>query len=81
MNLHASRVLVTREGCALPLRMAEKRYGVVPDIVFYRADGWSLAAPAELEEAAYALWKESWICFQRAGEEMKSIQQYERNKQ
>lgn len=70
------RVLVTKEGCALPPRMAKSRYGVTPSIVFFRADGYSLAAPAELEAAAYAIWKESWIAFQRQGETMQDIRKY-----
>lgn len=34
-------------------------------IVFIRNDGWSLAAPARLERAAYNIWKDCWSSFVR----------------
>lgn len=74
--LRPVRVLVTKEGCALPPRMAESRYGVTPDIVFYRKDGWSLGSPADLEEHAFKLWE--WIAFQKRGEDIKPIKLYQR---
>lgn len=75
--LTPSRVLVTAEGCALPPRMAKSRYGVEPDIVFYRDDGWALGSPIELAGAAYKLWSGRWTSYQRRGESnLRPISEY-----
>lgn len=76
-NNRPSRVLVSAEGCALPPRMAETRYGIKPDIIFYREDGWSIGAPADLERYAYEMWRQSWRFFQRNGQPIKPIKQYQ----
>lgn len=70
------RVLVTAEGCALPPRMAKSRYKVEPVIVFFREDGWSLGADKDLEAAAYALWPQKWIAYQRKGKDIEHIGKY-----
>lgn len=55
------RVLIGADGTAVPPRRAREEYGIVPDVVFVRNDGWSLGAPIELRVAAYGLWEDEWI--------------------
>lgn len=51
------RVVVNPQG------MAEAPRSGVPywDVVFIREDGWSLGAPAELEETAERIWNDAWV--------------------
>ncbi len=37
------------------------RPGDTWDVVFVRNDGWSLAAPAHLRDAARKLWEREWV--------------------
>lgn len=74
--MRAVRVLVTKEGCALPALLAEKRYGIKPAIVFYRDDGWSLGSPANLEAQAYRIWKDRWTHFTR-DDRLQPISEYQ----
>lgn len=60
-----TRVLITRQGDAYPSKRAREQYGVEPDIIFIRNDGWSLAAPAYLEREAFDLWPDFWTHFIR----------------
>lgn len=50
---------------AVTAKRALKEYGIVPDIVFIRNDGFTLGAPTHLEHAAYSLWKGQWTHFLR----------------
>lgn len=58
------RVLVSAGGDALPSARAREQ-GVIPDVIFVRRDGWSLAAPARLERVAYQMWADEWTHFVR----------------
>jgi hypothetical protein len=49
------------EACA-PKRVPE----IKPETVFIRDDGWTLAAPADLEAAARKQWPGQWIAVIRA---------------
>ena len=71
------RRVLCGDSSALPPRMAQSRYQVVPDIVFIRDDNWTLGANEENEHHAYALWKDQWSHYQRQGEPIKPISQYE----
>jgi hypothetical protein len=57
---------------------AREEYGISPDIIFIRHDGWSLGAPNFLEKAAYRMWKNEWIGFvKRPSEIIEKIEDYE----
>jgi hypothetical protein len=70
------RVVVTNAGYAVSVKEAWQNWGVRADIVFHRADGWSLGAPSWLEEVAYKLWPDQWLTFERKGELPKPVGQY-----
>jgi len=53
---------------AVTSKRARKEYGILPDVIFIRMDGWSLGAPRHLEHAAYRLWKDEWVYFMRSPE-------------
>ena len=59
-----NRVMINDDEAVPPMR-AREEYGVIPDIVFLRDDGWMLGAPESLEAAAHALWKDKWVGFIR----------------
>lgn len=54
-----SRVIINHEGEAVSMKRAFEM-GFEPDVGFMRNDGWSLGAPAELEDAAFRLWADQW---------------------
>lgn len=73
-----SRVMIS-EAEAVPSRRARETYHVVPDIIFIRKDGWSLAAPLHLEDFAYVTWAEEWTHFIRRPSEIPNpISEYHR---
>lgn len=55
------RVVINREGEAVPPFRARRDYNIHPDIIFARDDGWTLAAPDSLKDVAEAMWKKEWI--------------------
>ena len=57
------RVLVDGSGSAVSPTRARAEYGVRPDLILIRADGWSLGAPVHLAKQAEALWPDEWIGF------------------
>ena len=56
-----TRVLIDKEGTADPAWRARQEHHIIPDIVFVRDDGWTLGAPAYLEDEARELWKDDWV--------------------
>ena len=56
-----ARILIDAEGTAVPPRRAALEHQVYADVVFERADGWTLGAPAHLIDEAEALWANEWI--------------------
>lgn len=62
------RVVVDAEGLAVPSFRARRDYGITPDIIFIRDDGWSLGAPERFEAAAHREWKDEWVGFVRRGD-------------
>lgn len=56
-----SRVVISAEGEAVGTKRARVQFGVEPDIIFIREDGWSLGAPEQWAEVAEATWKDKWI--------------------
>jgi hypothetical protein len=62
------RVVINGEGEAVPSKRARCDYGVVPEIVFIRGDGWALGAPRVWEAIAYSCWQSEWIGFARRGD-------------
>ena len=54
------KVLISTKGDSVPFSFAS-RYRVVPQVIFIRNDGWSLAAPGNLYGVAYKLWEGDWI--------------------
>jgi len=59
-NFSPNRIIINKQGDAVPLKIAIEKYHIFPDIIFMRRDGWSLGAPKELENVAYNLWKDEW---------------------
>lgn len=64
------RVLIDAEGGAVNSKRAREQYGVTPDIIFIRADGWTLGAPSYWEMNAERLWPDEWIGYLRRGDEV-----------
>ncbi len=61
IKLHGpSRVLVEPD-YAVPCKKAREEYGINPDVIFIREDGWSLGAPKSLEQDAVKMW--TWVAF------------------
>lgn len=54
-----SRVMVAPDEALSSARARER--GIVPDVIFIRADGWSLGAPEHLEHHAELQWIDEWI--------------------
>jgi len=59
------RVMIHPDEATTPQR-AKSEHRIIPVVVFIRDDGWTLGAPAELEEAAQRTWEGSWIGVMRA---------------
>lgn len=57
-----TRVMIDREE-AFPPERAKIEFGVIPDVIFLRDDGWSLGAPKHLERVAWAMWSKEWVAF------------------
>ena len=55
------RVVIDREGEALPPERAKRDHNVVPDVVFLRDDGWTLGAPRSLADVARSMWAGDWV--------------------
>lgn len=64
LNSGPDRVLID-DYEAVNWMQAQNQYGIFPDIIFIRSDGWSLGAPTRLEKVAYKLWNYEWIGFIR----------------
>lgn len=64
-----TRVIYNEHMDATTSERARSLYGVSPDIIFLRDDGWSLGAPAHLEYEAYRTWQNEWTAFARKGDE------------
>lgn len=54
-----NRVVINYDGEATTERRAHEM-GITPDVGFMRDDGWSLGAPADLEDVAFRLWADEW---------------------
>lgn len=63
-----TRVIVDDGGLGTTPEIAESQYGITPDIVFIRNDGWSLGAPFGFEGIAYRMWSDSWTRFCHRGD-------------
>lgn len=64
MNIKIFRVIINKEGEAVPPDMVTGTF----KIVFIREDGWTLAVPAgdpknALESTAYSLWADKWFAY------------------
>jgi len=71
------RVVVDIDGFAVPSKRAQNEYGIDPDIVFVRDDGWTLGAPKSLEKIAYKMWENEWAYFATKDEKkLRPIQEY-----
>jgi hypothetical protein len=56
-----TRVLLDCYGTAVSPQRALNEYGIEPEVIFIREDGWSLGAPRQLQEQARKLWRKEWI--------------------
>lgn len=59
------RVVINESGEATTSRRAREDYGILPDVIFIRNDGWSLGAPAHLERVAYEMHQGEWVGYMR----------------
>jgi hypothetical protein len=57
-----TRVMVSSAGYCAPPGEALERYGIVPEIILIRDDGWSLGTPRKWLEWAMKLWRDYWVC-------------------
>lgn len=73
------RVVINSAGSATTSEHARVRYGITPDIVFLRGDGWTLGAPEDFERVAYAMWRDEWVGFmRRTAKQATPIVEYQR---
>jgi hypothetical protein len=56
-----TRVVVSKEGEAVPTPRARQEFGAEADVIFIRDDGWTLGAPKALVRAAEATWSDLWV--------------------
>ena len=59
------KVIVDKDGQALPPQRAVRFHDVRPAVVFIRKDGWTLGAPVWLIDVALQLWKDEWAAVYR----------------
>lgn len=57
----ACRVVIKETGEAVPAHFAKHIHGIEPDVIYQRDDGWTLGAPAHLEDVARKMWEDSWV--------------------
>lgn len=57
------RVVINAEQEAIGWDRARAQYGIKPDVIFIRNDGWTLGAPKQFEAQAFGAWADSWIGF------------------
>ena len=81
MKIYPVRVVVRKDGLAVPPSTAEKQYRTKADVVFIRDDGWSLGAPKKFEEVAYSLWTDKWVAFAYHGEQVRPMGYYQYREQ
>lgn len=62
------RVIVDSEGLGVPPSRAQALYGITPDVIFLRGDGWTLGAPTKFEHVAYTMWQREWTHFAYAND-------------
>jgi len=55
------RVIINEHGEATTASRASEEYGIKPDVIFIRKDGWSVGAPKQFEQLAENMWKGDWI--------------------
>jgi hypothetical protein len=73
------RVVINEAGEAVPPGRALREHNIKPDVIFIRADAWSLGAPLELEATAYMLWPKEWVAYCRKGwKHPRDIKEYAR---
>ncbi len=63
MQTGPNRVVINKEGEAVPYETAFLEWAISPDIIFIRNDGWTLGAPLYLAQVAYELWADQWENF------------------
>lgn len=56
-----NRVLVGAEGETASYRDAIMTLHIKPVVVLVRDDGWTLGAPADLEDVARKMWETRWV--------------------
>ena len=61
MRRGPDRVVISEEGEMVHWKVARDNHGIFPDVVFIRNDGWTLGAPAPLEDVARKLWEHDWL--------------------
>lgn len=66
LEKNCSQVIINEQGLSESPAVAEEKHKVIPSIIFWRNDGWSLGAPKEFEKLAYELWKLRWVRYGRS---------------
>lgn len=59
-NHGPTRVVIDKEGEAISPKRARERH-IDCDVIFLRADGWSLGAPKQFLTVAEEMWKDEWV--------------------
>lgn len=59
------RVVVNIDGDALSSRRAREVFGITPDVIHVRGDGWSIGAPERFARIAESMWPDAWIAVLR----------------
>ena len=60
-----TRVVIDRHGEAVAPRRALEKC-IRCDVIFIRADGWSLGAPLQFSDVAENMWRDEWVGVTRA---------------
>lgn len=55
-----NRVVIKADGTAVNPVKAKREYQIEPGVIFVRNDGWTLGAPAHLENVAFNMWRDEW---------------------
>lgn len=55
------RVIVSAEAYAVGPERALRQFGIQPDVIFIRSDGWTLGAPAQWRDIAERIWDTDWV--------------------
>lgn len=56
-----ARVIINGKGDAVSPEHARREFGIAPEVIFVRNDGWSLGAPRRFSDLALRMWQKDWV--------------------